>query len=123
MVESQHNNQLKIPQERLTQNMFFSSSGYSSTYFTPFNDRIRKRKTFADQELMNSTLNCYLGYQHLQHMPTTTFSSSFQTSPQEINISNLLSLKSPSVSSTVISEPQTRSSKISFSIESIIGIK
>lgn len=85
--------------------------GYITSFYSPYNERIRKRKAFADQDLMNSTLNCYY-----RQIPSTLSSTAAHSQPQAI--SNLLN-----VNSDVICESKTRSSKISFSIESIIGIK
>ncbi|CAG9802601.1 unnamed protein product [Chironomus riparius] len=92
---------------------------FISPYYAPLNDRIRKRKAFADPELMESTLNCYLNYQHMHQLQSSTTSStlllpSFQP---EINInSNLLHAKE-------MNNEQTQTRTISFSIDSILGIK
>jgi hypothetical protein len=91
--------------------MFVSFAGFISPYYAPLSERIRKRKAFADQELMQSTLNCYLNFQHHHQHMQSTFSQ------PDIDFSiNLLNAK------PINSETQTRP-KISFSIESIIGIK
>ena len=73
------------------------------------NDRLRRRRTFADQELMETTLsNYYL------HMPPSTTSYSALS---------YRSIDAVAKHVKVESETTTTRPKISFSIESIIGIK
>lgn len=71
------------------------------------NERLRRRRAFADQELMETTLTEY----YLQ-MPTTSYSA--------LNFNNTIDAVAKHIK--VESEAPSRP-KISFSIESIIGIK
>lgn len=86
--------------------VFFS--GHYAPCYSPINDRIRKRRAFADQDLMETTLTNY--YMHMTP-PTTSYPalnySRIETSTKHIKVE---------------ADTQTRP-KISFSIESIIGIK
>lgn len=78
------------------------------------NDRMRKRRAFADQDLMETTItNYYMGYQQMQMTtPTTPYTA--------INYNGIeAAARHAKVQQT---ETQTKP-KISFSIESIIGIK
>jgi hypothetical protein len=100
-----------------------STAGFISPYYAPLNDRIRKRRAFgerafADQELMQSTLNCYLGYQQQQPfiLPPPPLPPPLSSSYEATN--NLLNAKPTNDENTAQTKP-----KISFSIESIIGIK
>ncbi|KAG5684124.1 hypothetical protein PVAND_013368 [Polypedilum vanderplanki] len=94
---------------------------FISPYYAPLNDRIRKRKTFADQALMESTLNCYLGYpQQQQHQQPSSISPFLlPTYEAQTTFSNLLNAQP---TNNEQHSTQTKP-KISFSIESIIGIK
>lgn len=87
-------------------------SGYISPYFSPMNERMRKRRAFADQDLMDTTFtNYYLGYQQMQMIPPAT---PYTAINYNANNSKLVKVQQ--------TEAPTRP-KISFSIESIIGIK
>ena len=84
----------------------------TSPYFSPINDRMRKRRAFADQDLMETTItNYYLGYQQMHMTPPTTYPA------MNYNIDEQKQIKLETET-----EATTRP-KISFSIESIIGIK
>lgn len=101
------------------EHFLMSITGFISPYYAPLNDRIRKRKAFADQELMQSTLNCYLNYQHMHQLQSSTTTTLLLPSFQpEININsnNLLNAKE-------MNNEQTQTRTISFSIDSILGIK
>jgi hypothetical protein len=96
-----------------------SIAGFISPYYAPLNERIRKRKAFADHDLMQSTLNCYLGYHQQQQPPfilpsreSTTFGNLLNAKPTNNNH------EQHTMTTTTSTKP-----KISFSIESIIGIK
>lgn len=77
-------------------------------FYSPLNDRMRKRRAFADQDLMDTTLTNY----YLQMSPPT---SSYPVVNYN-DIANQAKLPKTEI------ETPTRP-KISFSIESIIGLK
>lgn len=82
------------------------------------NSRMRKRKSFADQDLMESTMaSSYLGFHHINHQEQI---SSYQTATQSFDCFDERRINE--LQQHTKEETQTRP-KISFSIESIIGIK
>lgn len=88
--------------------MFPIPAHYQPPYYSPISDRMRKRRAFADQDVMETTLTNY----YLSMTPPAT---SFST------VNNIRS--EPAVKQIKLeADVQTRP-KISFSIESIIGIK
>lgn len=94
---------------------------------TPLNERLRKRKAFADQGLMDSTVaTSFLGYslpnvQLKSHLPTipsisqNLFGFGFFGGTSLCDIKNEYQVK---MIESVATKP-----KISFSIESIMGTK
>lgn len=76
-----------------------------SPFYSAINERMRKRRAFADQDLLETTLTNYY----------------LQVSPPYCAI-NYSSIEAASKHVKIETETQTRP-KISFSIESIIGIK
>lgn len=83
-------------------------SAHFPPFYSPMNDRMRKRRAFADQDLMETTITNY----YMQMSPPT--SSYPPTSYSSIE----------SLSRQVKPEPETPTRpKLSFSIESIIGLK
>lgn len=88
------------------------------------NSRMRKRKSFADQELMDSTMaSSYLGFHHISQQEQI---SSYQTTTQSFGCFDERRINERQLPQQqqhhIKEETQTRP-KISFSIESIIGIK
>lgn len=86
------------------------------------NSRMRKRKSFADQDLMESTMaTSFLGFHHISQQEQI---SSYQTTTQSFDCfdERRVNERHQQQHHHIKEETQTRP-KISFSIESIIGIK
>lgn len=82
------------------------------------NSRMRKRKSFADQDLMESTMaSSFLGFHHLSQQEQI---SSYQMATSSYDCFDERRINQQQQHTN--EETQTRP-KISFSIESIIGTK
>lgn len=105
--------------------LFFQGYRRFPQYNSPITDRIRKRRAFADKELDSQDLvHLFVPQQHQQYNMFTT--NNYLHSPTDfINYSESPKIRvlqeSELMETEVITKP-TRP-KLSFSIESIIGIK
>lgn len=96
----------------------------------PFSDRMRKRKAFADQELMDCTIaSSIIEYNMNYQVPSIPHLPAIPLNPYQYFNTNLIpnNLNSTEISSIPCTQTSPAKNhtkpKISFSIESIIGIK
>ncbi|CAO1411772.1 unnamed protein product [Diamesa hyperborea] len=114
--------QLKKLQQSTYSRQLINKGFMNTQYYqqsSEMNSRMRKRKSFADQDLMESTIaSSFLGFHHISQQEQI---SSYQTTTQSFDCFEERHHHQQQ-HHHIKEETQTRP-KISFSIESIIGIK